>query len=124
MTRPSPVFSQAGGAGAKVAQVSNLLYRGFLIRSPLASRTACRLEVGDIPTRREKSALRLAGTLAPPPKNLRMNEHFPDMALFCKLVWEQADKDVGASRSGELAFAAEISGTRQSAATALRIRWA
>src|SRR5437773_429894 len=30
-----------------VAQVSNLLYRGFLIRNPLGPPTACRLEVGD-----------------------------------------------------------------------------
>ncbi len=41
-----PVSSRADAA-IGVAQVSNLLYRGFPIRSPGAGRTVCRLEVGD-----------------------------------------------------------------------------
>jgi hypothetical protein len=50
-----PDISQFGEAATKVAQVSNLLYRGFPIRWRLDPRTVCRLEVGD--TADWKSAL-------------------------------------------------------------------
>jgi hypothetical protein len=51
----SRYFSQRGEAATKVAQVSNLLYRGFPIRWRFDPRTVCRLEVGD--TADWKSAL-------------------------------------------------------------------
>jgi len=69
--------AQVGGAGTKVAQVSNLPYRGFLIRSPLAGRTACRLEVGD--TADWKSALQ--AQRCPPSRNLRKNSVFLSIVI-------------------------------------------
>ena len=76
--------AQRGEAATKVAQVSNLPYRGFPIRMRHDGRTLCRLEAGD--TAGWKPALQSLPTLL---KNRRDMKQFPEILIECNsaLLW-------------------------------------